>query len=131
MLSQGLPAFFPCPRRATSGPHVKPRPACILPCPQTRYIRSSREIKRLDSLALSPIFGHFGETLAVGFVFMGFVTRLFVGSVMMRLDSLALSPIFGHFGETLAVSRTGLWATCLQAIAVPCRLGITLARRWR
>ncbi|EFN56982.1 hypothetical protein CHLNCDRAFT_143584 [Chlorella variabilis] len=29
----------------------------------TRYIRSSREIKRLDSLALSPIFGHFGETL--------------------------------------------------------------------
>lgn len=35
-------------------------------CPaalQTRYIRSSREIKRLDSLALSPIFGHFGETL--------------------------------------------------------------------
>ncbi|PSC76242.1 multidrug resistance-associated 1 isoform X1 [Micractinium conductrix] len=30
---------------------------------QTRYIRSSREIKRLDSLALSPIFGHFGETL--------------------------------------------------------------------
>ncbi|PRW33949.1 ABC transporter isoform A [Chlorella sorokiniana] len=31
---------------------------------QTRYIRSSREIKRLDSLALSPIFGHFGETLA-------------------------------------------------------------------
>lgn len=36
-----------------------------LPLPQTRYIRSSREIKRLDSLALSPIFGHFGETLAV------------------------------------------------------------------
>ncbi|KAI3434886.1 hypothetical protein D9Q98_002940 [Chlorella vulgaris] len=30
---------------------------------QTRYIRSSREIKRLDSLAMSPIFGHFGETL--------------------------------------------------------------------
>ena len=36
------------------------------PCLQTRYIRSSREIKRLDSLALSPIFGHFGETLQVG-----------------------------------------------------------------
>lgn len=36
------------------------------PSLQTRYIRSSREIKRLDSLALSPIFGHFGETLQVG-----------------------------------------------------------------
>ena len=30
---------------------------------QTRYIRTSREVKRLDSVALSPIFGHFGETL--------------------------------------------------------------------
>lgn len=32
-------------------------------CLQTRYVRSSREIKRLDSLALSPIFTHFSETL--------------------------------------------------------------------
>ncbi|PRW61038.1 multidrug resistance-associated 1 isoform X8 [Chlorella sorokiniana] len=30
---------------------------------QTRYVRSSREIKRLDSLAMSPIFTHFSETL--------------------------------------------------------------------
>ena len=37
-------------------------PGCALPL-QTRYVRSSREIKRLDSLALSPIFTHFSETL--------------------------------------------------------------------
>lgn len=30
---------------------------------QNRYIATSRELKRLDSVALSPIFGHFGETL--------------------------------------------------------------------
>ena len=30
---------------------------------QRRYIRTSRELKRLDSLALSPIFSHFNETL--------------------------------------------------------------------
>ncbi|GAB4815546.1 hypothetical protein N2152v2_002592 [Parachlorella kessleri] len=30
---------------------------------QARYIQTSRELKRLDSLALSPIFGHFSETL--------------------------------------------------------------------
>lgn len=40
------------------------RCVCAPPCKQTRYIRSSREIKRLDSLALSPIFGWFGESLA-------------------------------------------------------------------
>lgn len=37
-------------------------PGCALPL-QTRYVRSSREIKRLDSLAMSPIFTHFSETL--------------------------------------------------------------------
>ena len=31
---------------------------------QRRYIAASRELKRLDSLALSPIFGHFNETLS-------------------------------------------------------------------
>jgi ATP-binding cassette, subfamily C (CFTR/MRP), member 1 len=31
---------------------------------QSRYISTSRELKRLDSLALSPIFGIFGETLS-------------------------------------------------------------------
>ncbi len=36
---------------------------CLCVCLQTRYVRSSREIKRLDSLALSPIFTHFSETL--------------------------------------------------------------------
>ena len=36
---------------------------CVCVCVQTRYVRSSREIKRLDSLALSPIFTHFSETL--------------------------------------------------------------------
>ena len=31
---------------------------------QSLYIASSRELKRLDSIAFSPIFQHFGETLA-------------------------------------------------------------------
>lgn len=31
---------------------------------QARYVSTSRELKRLDSLALSPIFGIFGETLS-------------------------------------------------------------------
>lgn len=31
---------------------------------QRRYLASSRELKRLDSLALSPIFGHFNESLS-------------------------------------------------------------------
>jgi ATP-binding cassette, subfamily C (CFTR/MRP), member 1 len=30
---------------------------------QKRYVATSRELKRLDSVALSPIFSHFGETL--------------------------------------------------------------------
>ena len=29
------------------------------------YVSTSRELKRLDSLAMSPIFGNFGETLQV------------------------------------------------------------------
>ncbi len=32
---------------------------------QKLYIRSSRELKRLDSLATSPVFSHFSETLQV------------------------------------------------------------------
>ena len=31
---------------------------------QKRYLAATRELKRLDSLALSPIFGHFNETLS-------------------------------------------------------------------
>jgi len=31
---------------------------------QKRYLAASRELKRLDALALSPIFGHFNETLS-------------------------------------------------------------------
>lgn len=45
-----------------SRPATAVRAAADVP-PQTRYVRSSREIKRLDSLALSPIFSLFSETL--------------------------------------------------------------------
>lgn len=31
---------------------------------QNIYIKSSRELKRLDSVAFSPIFNHFNETLS-------------------------------------------------------------------
>jgi hypothetical protein len=31
---------------------------------QAAYIATSRELKRLDALAFSPIFQHFGESLA-------------------------------------------------------------------
>ena len=31
---------------------------------QSLFIATSRELKRLDALAFSPIFSHFGETLA-------------------------------------------------------------------
>ena len=31
-----------------------------------RFVTTSREVKRLDSLAMSPIFGQFSETLQVG-----------------------------------------------------------------
>lgn len=32
---------------------------------QTQFVTTSRELKRLDSVALSPIYSHFLETLAV------------------------------------------------------------------
>ncbi len=33
-----------------------------------RFVAAAREVKRLDSVAASPIFSHFGETLQVNFL---------------------------------------------------------------
>ena len=59
------PPHTPQPHPPTRHIHPHTPPPFARPPPQTRYVRTSRELKRLDSLAMSPIFGHFGETLAV------------------------------------------------------------------
>jgi hypothetical protein len=48
---------------------------------QQTFIATSRELKRLDSVAFSPIFSHFGETLSGlttvrGMLMPGFLCRL-------------------------------------------------------
>jgi ATP-binding cassette subfamily C (CFTR/MRP) protein 1 len=45
-------------------PRSPPPPFSLPPTTQNLYVATSRELKRLDSLALSPIFGHFSATLA-------------------------------------------------------------------
>jgi ABC-type multidrug transport system fused ATPase/permease subunit len=52
---------------------------------QQYYLKTSRELKRLDSIAFSPIFSHFGETL----------------SGLMTVRAFRRQPIFADKNETL------------------------------
>ena len=53
---------------------------CVYEYVRRRYVTTSRELKRLDSIAMAPIFGSFSETLQVVylilFIFISFIFQV-------------------------------------------------------
>lgn len=76
---------------------------------QQYYLSTSRELKRLDSIAFSPIFSHFGETL----------------SGLMTVRAFRRQPLFAEKNETLLDrSNRCYWPIQVRATLFACLMSM-------
>ena len=119
----GWPRYQCC--RSKGCPHVcallcrqkcrAPSMPSVRSCAQTRYVRSSREIKRLDSLAMSPIFTQFAETLQARKFWPCCTT---FAPVMVPFDRLWVASFSGWTAGRCAASSPSLPRRCRQGCSV-------------